>query len=90
MSLDVLKSVIQGYGDAILDQQILALQSGFWSAYYANAKHPKPLSKVAEEMVRRHNCKVESHISTPKPDVDVEAFLEMEAQFRTRLEHQGR
>ena len=90
MSLDMLQAVVQGYGDAILDQQIVAVQSGYWSAYYSNAKHPKSVNKIAEDMLRRHNQAKQSSISTPRPDVDVEAFLELEAQFKTRLEQQGR
>lgn len=87
MSLDVFQAVVAGYGDALLDQQILAVQSGYWSAYYAGVKHPKPVSKVAEEMINKHQ-KMErdaKKISTPKPDVDVAAFLEMEAAFQSRL-----
>ena len=90
MSLDMVQAVIKGYGDAILDQQIIALQSGYWSAYYAGAKHPKPVNKIAEDMAQRHKQQDAKKLSTPKPDVDVDAFLEMEAQFKARLEQQGR
>ena len=87
MSLDVFQAVVAGYGDALLDQQILAVQSGYWSAYYAGVKHPKPVSKVVEELINKHQ-KVKrdaGKVLTPKPDVDVAAFLEMEAAFQSRL-----
>lgn len=90
MSLDMVQAVIKGYGDAVLDQQILALQSGYWSAYYSGAKHPKPVRKIAEDMVSRHTQQDAKKLSAPKPDVDVDAYLEMEAQFKARLEQQGR
>lgn len=90
MSLDVFQAVIKGYGDAILDQQIIALQSGYWSAYYSGAKHPKPVHRIAEDMIRRHAQQDAKKMSAPKPDVDVDAFLEMEAQFKAKLEQQGR
>lgn len=87
MSLDVFQAVVAGYGDALLDQQILAVQSGYWSAYYTGVKHPKPVSKVVEELINKHQ-KVKrdaGKVLTPKPDVDVAAFLEMEAAFQSRL-----
>lgn len=90
MSLDVFSVYVKGYGDRLLDQQIIAVQSGYWSAYYIGAKHPKPVSKIAEDMVNRHTKSDAKKMSTPKPDVDVDAFLEMEAQFKARLEQQGR
>lgn len=90
MSLDMVQAVIAGYGDRMLDQQIVALQIGYWSAYYAGAKHPKPVHKIAEDMVTRHKQQDAKKLSTPKPDVDVDAYLEMEAQFKARLEQQGR
>lgn len=90
MSLDMVQAVIQGYGDRMLDNQIIALQSGYWSAYYAGARHPKPVHKIAEDMVARHQKQDAKKMSTPKPDVDVAAFMEMEAQFKARLEQQGR
>lgn len=85
MSLDVLQAVILGYSDALLDQQIIAIQSGYWSAYYSGSKHPKPVNKIAEDLVSKHMQKDAKTKATMKPDVDVEAFLEMEAQFNARL-----
>lgn len=90
MSLDMVQAVISGYGDRMLDNQIIALQSGYWSAYYSGARHPKPVHKIAEDMVRRHKQQDAKKLSAPKPDVDVDAYLEMEAQFKARLEQQGR
>lgn len=90
MSLDMVQAVVNGYGDRMIDNQIIALQSGYWSAYYSGAKHPKPVHKVAETMVTRHKQQDARRMSAPKPDVDVDAYLEMEAQFKAKLEQQGR
>lgn len=90
LSLDVVLAVIKGYEDRLLDQQLLAVQTGYWSAYYSGAKHPKPVDRVAEEMMQKHNRRDAKTTSAPRPAVDVEAFLAMEAQFQARLEQQGR
>lgn len=86
----MLRAVIKGYEDRILDNQIIAVQAGYWSAYYMGSKHPKPTHKIAEDMLNKHNQKDASKISRPKPEVDVNSFLEREAQFKARLEQQGR
>lgn len=90
MSLDMVRAVIAGYGDRMLDYQILALQSGYWSAYYSGSKHPKPMNQLAEDMVRRHQKQNKKRVSAPRPDVDVAAFLEREATFQSKLKQQGR
>lgn len=86
----MVQAVVNGYSDRLLDNQIIAIQSGYWSAYYMGAKHPKSVFKIAEDMLQRHNEKDAKKASTPRPDVDVDAYLEMEAQFKARLEQQGR
>ena len=87
MSLDVVQAYVKGYSDRLVDQQILALQSGYWSAYYSSSKHPKPMSKIAETIVERHRkAEEKSKGSINKPAVDVEAFLETERNFLARLE----
>lgn len=90
MSLDMVQAVIRGYSDSLLDQQIIAVQAGYWSAYYSGSKHPKPVNAVAEEMVRKHHTQGATKMSVPRPDVDVEAFLEQKARFNSKLEAQGR
>ena len=86
----MVKAVIKGYEDRMLDSQIIAVQTGYWSAYYIGSKHPKPTHKIAEDMLKRHNKQDASKISRPKPEVDVSTYLEREARFKARLEQQGR
>lgn len=93
MSLDMVQACIDGYKDSILDSQIIAVQTGYWAAYYANSKHPRSVHSVAESMMKKQQ---QSHHKTtktnaPRPDVDVEAFLAREARFQAkRRKQQGR
>ena len=86
MSMDIFKAYIQGYSDRLFDQQILSVQSGYWAAYYSNAKHPKPLKKLIDEMTRKKN-KIEQKKSKNviKPEVNVDAFLAQEERFLNKL-----
>lgn len=86
MSLDMFKAYTQGYSDRLFDLQILSVQSGYWAAYYSNAKHPKSLNSLITEMTRRKNeTEQKSSKNVVKPEVDVEAFLELERRFRDKL-----
>ena len=87
MSLDVFNIYVRGYSDRLLDQQILAMQTGHWAAYFVGSKHPKSTKELAERMLRDH-LKQDARIknpSAPRPDVDVEAFLEREAKFKAQM-----
>lgn len=89
MNLECFKAVIQGYSDRIFDQQILTVQSGYWAAYYQNAKHPKPIKTVIDGMISRRRQaeeKVFKGKNVERPEVDVEAFLATEEQFLKRLQ----
>lgn len=87
MNMDCFKAYIQGYSDRLFDQQIVAVQTGYWAAYYTNAKHPKPLATIITEMARRKELKEKSNKGNiVKPEVDVEAFKATEEQFLRRLQ----
>ena len=92
MSLDVYTAYTKGYADRLLDQQILAMQTGYWAAYYVGSKHPKSPKELAKTLHQSHlkqGAKKKSP-SAPRPDVDVEGFLEREARFKAKMEQQGR
>lgn len=92
MSLDVFTAYTKGYSDRLLDQQILAMQTGHWAAYFVGSKHPKSPKELAEKMCNEHkklDAKLENP-AAPRPEVDVEGFLEREARFKAQLEQQGR
>lgn len=79
--MEQLNCFIQGYSDRTLELQQLAVEIGYWSAYYSNAKHPKPVSKILE-MLRRKPTKKKHSDQEP----DVEAFLQLEQKRLEMLE----
>lgn len=92
MQLDMFNAYVMGYSDQLLDQQILAMQTGHWAAYFVGSKHPKSTKELAEKMLKDHlkqDAKFKNP-SAPRPDVDVEAYLEQEARFKAKMEQQGR
>ena len=92
MSLEVFNAYVAGYSDRLLDQQILAMQTGHWAAYFVGSKHPKSPNELAKNMQKayaKQDAKLKNP-SAPRPDVDVEGFLEKEAKFKAKMEQQGR
>ena len=92
MSLDVFTAYTKGYSDQLLDQQIIAMQTGHWAAYFVGSKHSKSPNELAKNMQKAH-AKQDANTknpSAPRPDVDVEGFLEKEAKFKAKMEQQGR
>lgn len=57
-----------------LDMQSLALEAGYWSAYYNNKKHPKSVASIQKSM-RRSMDKKSGHCQEA-PDVDTYLALE--------------
>lgn len=87
MSLARFKACVAGYSDHIFDLQLLAVYSGYWSGYYSNAKKPKSIKTVFEKLISGHNRS--NNKSKHSSNVDVDAFLAAEKQFRERLKRQG-
>lgn len=88
MNIDTLNAVIQGYQDRLFDQQCLAVHQGFWAGYYSiRTKRPKPVATILNTLFR--NKMKTQNKSTHADEVDVDAFLAMEADFKRRLEAQN-
>ena len=87
MSLEVLYAYIKGYSDRLLDQQIIAVTTGYWSGYYSNAKHAIKVSKVISNLYKNHRSdkRRKPHADT----VDVDAFLDRETAFYKKLKKGG-
>ena len=81
MSIDTLNACMEGYNDRLFDQQLLTAHIGFWSGYYNNSKHPKPLNSVLTSMLKSKNKKNQKHVDT----VNVAEFLEKEQKFKEQL-----
>lgn len=80
MSLEVFQACTRGYSDRLFDQQLIAVQQGYWAGYYNRSKKPKSLKQIFEKLVKGRNAKT----SNVKPDIDVEAFLKTEAKFKNK------
>lgn len=84
LNFDTLNAVLEGHNDKLLDLEMLAIKTGFWSAYYTHAKHPMSLDRIIEQIQDAYNgkeSKSRKHVDT----VDVDAFLQREAEFKARL-----
>lgn len=85
MNLDTFQAIKEGYEDRMFDQQLIAVQSGYWSGYYMSKK-PKPLGRILDILTRN---RLKANTKSGHVDfVDVEAFLATEAQFQQRLREQ--
>ena len=62
-----------GAADRQRDQVAIAVQGAYYGAYWNNAKHPKTLQQVIQRIYRNEN--------EPKPDVNVDEFLERKRRF---------
>lgn len=72
-------AVVEGYKDRMFDLDCLAVQQGYWAAYY-QGKHPKSVVAVLNQMLRDH--RKQSKKNGPKPDVDVELYKQREERFK--------
>lgn len=86
MSLDVLAAVSLGYRDRIWDQELLAVQSGYWSGYWSNSKKPKSLGQIIGMVLRSRKKSKQENADT----IDVESFLAMEQRFNERRDSLAR
>lgn len=78
MSLDQFWAVVEGYSETLVDSQMLAVQSGYWSGYYSGAQRKKSVKAILDGMQKSRYRKPGERA----PDVDVEAFLATERAFR--------
>lgn len=75
MSLDVFNAVIAGYSDYLIDMQTLAVQTGFWSAYY-QSKRPKKIQTIVSNLLKnKFNKNTGSTITT---EADIEQYKQRE------------
>ena len=83
MSLDMLLAFYRGYQDRYVDNQCLAVQIGYWAAYYTNGgKKAKNPTRVLNGIRKQQKGSVQPHADT------VQSFEELEEMFNSRL--QGR
>ena len=84
LNLGQVQAVIQGYSDRIVDWQSMAVWSGYYSAYFANAKHPKKPTEIIKNLIDEHS-KGDSSRGNTTQAVDMNAELELFAQRDLRF-----
>ena len=85
----MLRAVVDGYKEHLFDLECLSVHTGFWAGYY-HSKKPKPLASILSRLLREHDkAKKARGLKKPKPDVNVDAFLERERRFRARMQKEG-
>lgn len=79
MSLDMFKSVVQGYSDHVFDLQLVAVHQGYWAGYYNRTRKPKNLESILKKMLKaKERSESTAYKQKKVNDVDVESFLAME------------
>ena len=84
LNLGQVQAVIHGYSDRIIDRQVLAVWSGYYSAYFSNAKHPKKPTEIIKRILNEYSKGDSSRGNTTK-EVDMDAELELFAQRDLRF-----
>lgn len=80
MSADTFDACVAGYTSRLRDQQILAVQCGYWSGYYGfGSKHPQSPDHIAQKILS--SATPQQHADS----VDVEEFLRKEERFQRRM-----
>lgn len=79
LNLGQVQAVIQGYSDRIVDWQTMAVWSGYYSAYFSNAKHPKKPTEIIKHIIHEYS-KGDSSKGNTTRDVDMDSELELFAQ----------
>lgn len=88
MNLVTLMAFIEGYQEHLFDLKCIAVYQGYWAGYYSKAKKPMQLSAVLNRLLSEHrkaSKKKKGKKPSPLTDVDVDAFLERERNFKSKL-----
>lgn len=89
--MPTLRAVIAGYQEHLFDLQCLAVHQGYWAGYYSNSKKPKSLNSILKKLFTEHR-KSKIKVATkalPKPEVDLDTFMQRERKLNAFLERSG-
>lgn len=78
MSLDTLSACLEAHSENVINQQKMAVLTGYYAAYYVGAKHPKSPTELMSDLDA--SMYEQKHVD----DVDVEAFKEQERLFNSK------
>ena len=84
LNLGQVQAVIDGYSARIVDWQSMAIWSGYYSAYYSNAKHPKKPTDIIKRVLNEYS-KGDCSRGNTAQEVDMDAELELFAQRDLRF-----
>ena len=84
LNLGQVQAVINGYSARLIDWQSMAVWSGYYSAYYTNAKHPKKPTEIITHFWDAYSERDSSRGNTTK-SIDMDAELELFAQRDLRF-----
>lgn len=93
MNIPMVQAIIEGYEEYLFDQRCLAVHYGYWAGYY-QSKNPKLPDKVINDMVSKHTMDRRQRMmqlqNVPRPDVDVDLFMQREARLQEYLKARAR
>lgn len=78
MNISMFQAYIDGYGDYLFDMKCLSVYQGYWAGYF-QSKKPKPVTYILNKLEQEHiQSKKPKGFKMPKPEVNVDHFLELE------------
>ena len=87
MSLPMFQAVLEGYQEHLFDLKCLTVYAGYWAGYYGNTKRPTPVKDILKKLFDAHRrSKRKASKDYVKPEVDVDAFLQRERNFKARMQ----
>lgn len=91
MSLEQFSAVLAGYNDKRVDDQIVAVMSGYYSGYYSNSKRAKKPNEIINKLTAQHKRETSTRYKKRKrkhtyDDVGagIQEFQRREAAFKLR------
>lgn len=76
-----MQAYIRGYSERLIDFQALAVQAGYWGAYYNNNANAKPIGTIID--IIRGNSKGKT-LAPDVPKEDIERFEKLEAMMKSQ------
>jgi len=74
-----ISAVIEGYQNHLIDLRCIGVEQGYYSAYYANKKRPKPVYKIVNELLR---SKVRKSSKKSASAPNIAAYKALEQTFK--------
>lgn len=80
LSLEQVNAVVAGYSDRLIDNEITAVMTGYYTGHYSNARHPKSpatfVKKIYDSHKKAENKRSKKHKNVDAPNVELFQRLE--------------